>query len=283
MEARTWKIIAVTIVGLLALATLLTFVQSASATPISSCGEHQQCIEFEISNIAGLVSAGNAISKILMPHAGHVGDTTGISNAISIPGVTGTPTATYTLATLVGCTSGTATTQQTLTSTYNTFMYEVSLLMTDTTCTGTLRIVITAGTLGTTEIVDILHRFVVVAEGDIESFNKECQQTSFWSSTCVASDFEVLVGSTVWEFFALITLLIIAVIVWNRSGDYVVRFSMMAVTFIPGIIWIQLYLVNGWQGLLLIAVLTFIMGLYLGFRTVWDALTERKADRENQS
>lgn len=273
-----WFWILAPIGAMLCIAFLLTFVQNAVAAPVSSCGEYQQCLEYEISNIAGVVSGGNIISKLLMPHVAHVGDQSGISNFFSTPGVSGTPSITYTISQVTGCTIGTQTNQSTVTTTFTTWTTDIPITITDTTCTGLLRIQFSAGTIST-ELADILHRFAIFTQNDLESLEKDCV-ASVWNSGCSITSFETITGLNVLEFFCLIILLVIAVIVWSRSNDFMVQLSMVALTFVPGVIWLLLWVAQHAILSMPLAILTFMLGGYMGIRSGIDQFTERSEKRE---
>lgn len=138
------------------------------AAPAPTCGGTQGCTSLEYGTIAGVVNGGNGIGAISGLNVAHVGDVGGISSIVTIPAAT-SPVMTWTLGALTGCTSGTPTTQ----SSAQMYSYEVSVTLTDTTCTGTLRSQITAG-VSNMEIWDWVARFTIQAEQVKDNLNRFC-------------------------------------------------------------------------------------------------------------
>lgn len=95
----------------------------------------------------------------------------------------------------------------------------------------------------------------------------------------IPTSFEALTGTTSWEFFALIMILFIGIMIWSRSTDYAIRYCAIALTFIPGLIWLSLYQVHHLEILMLAAILTFITGVYMAVRAAIDAFEERQENR----
>lgn len=168
---------------IIGIACLVIGFPSAEAAPVASCGGYEYCIEAEISNIAGVINAGNIQSATAFRNVAHIGDVGGLTQSLTTPGLSGTPAITYTISDLVGCTEGTATTQDTTVSTtYEAFFYTNHFTLTDTTCTGKLRITLSAG-LVSQEIWDQMVSFTIQAEQDKDNLNRVCDNSA-WAATC---------------------------------------------------------------------------------------------------
>lgn len=255
----------------------LTLVQNVHAVPVSSCGGYQHCVQAEIASIGGVIGSGNIQSYTGYRDVSHIGDVSSFTNSLTTPSLSGTPTITYTISNLIGCTQANTVTQETtVSSTYEAFFYSTQFTLTDTTCTGQLRIVLTAG-LVPQEIWDQLLGFTIQSSNDLETFNKQCE-TSTWNSECDNTDFYNMLGSNVWEFLSLIIIFILAIFIWLRSNDYAIRFTMVILSVLTGIIWLGLYNANHHQILLATGVATLIIASYMAIRAAFD-IFEEKSDK----
>ncbi len=113
------------------------------------------------------------------------------------------------------------------------------------------------------------------ANPEINVQSRSCTASTF-TTPCVGTNFEQRIGMTSIEFFALVAIIFISILVWSRSTDYSVQYGMVAMLFIPAVIWIYIYLDNGLQLLLGLSILTFILAGYMGLRTALDLFEEQK-------
>ncbi len=91
--------------------------------------------------------------------------------------------------------------------------------------------------------------------------------------TSMASDFEILTGLTGIEFLALISVVIVAIVVWSRTTDFLVQMTMGIICFIPAVIFMLLTASGGWIGNVALAVICGAIGGYLILRASVDKAT----------
>ncbi len=87
--------------------------------------------------------------------------------------------------------------------------------------------------------------------------------------------FEVKFGLTGLEFLFLIACLVAFVVVWSKSQDALVRIMMGFLTFVLGLLWMEIWFGTHSSVEFLIMVINFIIGLYLLARMGYDALTAK--------
>ncbi len=86
----------------------------------------------------------------------------------------------------------------------------------------------------------------------------------------MATAFESLTDQSALEFIAFVGLVLIAIVIWSRTTDYLVQMAMGVLPFIPAIIWMYLGIVSGWPGNAALAIFAGSVGGYLMIRASYD-------------
>lgn len=86
----------------------------------------------------------------------------------------------------------------------------------------------------------------------------------------VPTNFETLTGVSAFEFMVLLGILFLAVLFWSRSTDFLIKFTVGILCFIPAIIWMLLFVKVGWKGDLAFAAISGALGGYLLVRAGMD-------------
>lgn len=243
-----------TAIGMLVLVALLP---AATATPVSSCGAQEVCAQKEVSSILNVIAAGNIQSYAHFDNVALLGDVGGLSYTLTAPAITGTPAITYTVSQLVGCTQGVTTTQQSV-GAASDFSFDTSFTLTDTTCTGQLRVNLQGG-LVATEVWDHLVRFTILALGNIDAQTRFCDASTFGAACnnpeinnqnreCVASTFTAACGTTAFEsalglewgeLFVIIAASLALMVLGTSVRQPIVRFGAALLQLFLGIMLLQ--------------------------------------------
>ncbi len=88
------------------------------------------------------------------------------------------------------------------------------------------------------------------------------------------TEFETLTTTSGTEFFALLAVIVAAIVLWSRSTDFLVKIAMGIICFIPAIIWIWLTVNGGWGANGAFAVVAGGIGGYLMIRAGIDKFNE---------
>lgn len=95
------------------------------------------------------------------------------------------------------------------------------------------------------------------------------------------TNFETATTTSGLEFLALIAVVIVAILIWSRSTDYVVQIGMGVLCFVPAIIWMRLAILSDGPVVAtfnaILAVFAGVVGGYLIIRTGIDQFQKKKA------
>lgn len=149
------------------------FLPASAAAPTEACGGGQSCYGTEVgSSITTVLAAGNIRVAITHLDVQRIGDQGVVSVTATTPNSLGTGTVAMavTPSSVVGCTTGTASTAGVSLGSYGERSYSLPVTLTAATCSGLLHIVVSAGTVVTT-IWDQYAAFSVkaVSVGDVQN------------------------------------------------------------------------------------------------------------------
>lgn len=102
-------------------------------------------------------------------------------------------------------------------------------------------------------------------------------QTILADVTPMPTQFQILTGTTASEFATLLAIMAATIFFWSRSKDFLVQFLMGLFTMIPGLIWESLWLKNHWSPGFFLAMASFLLGVYMLMRVVFDNLAARRS------
>lgn len=256
-KARLWAL-----ASLLATVTFLP-------TPVEAALDHWQT---PVSNVAGIITAGEINVYLQHPDGfyGRVGDQYHMSALLTAPSATN-PVVTWSISHTHGCTGSNPSTNTTSTGIGVVSSFDFDVSTSGTTCAIGLTVLITAGALNTQ-----IYKQLLTSVSPSSDHTCGSPVIDLDKRACGASEFQVLTGLQGWEFLALLGLLLLALIIWSRSTDYLLKFSMGILLFAPVIVFTYLLVRTAWLGHLFLAVFFGALGGYLIVRAGIDKFTESK-------
>lgn len=275
-----WFWIALGFASIISLAMLFTGINNVDAAPVSSCGGYQQCTQVEVGSIVNVISAGNIQAYVAYNDVAHIGDFSGVTIYVSTPGISGTPTMTWTTVSSNGCTVSTSSAQQTIQTTYAMFSFNLRLSLLDHTCTIHFRATLTGGLI-VQEIYEQEFRATMTAINDLDNKNRECI-ASDWNTLCDRTFFENFMGLEGFEAIFIFMAFLLIIMIWNRSEDEGIQIFCFFLILLLGLVWLNLYARTHSTLTLLFGIVTFMTGLYMGVRTAFNIIRNPSRNRMNR-